>query len=56
MQTLKELAQEGCTVIASIHQPRSSIFLLFDDLMLVHFIRRIFRSSPHFHFLPNPVP
>lgn len=35
MQTLKDLAGEGKTVVASIHQPRSSIFEMFDDL-LVH--------------------
>lgn len=35
MQTLKDLASEGKTVVCSIHQPRSSIFEMFDDLLLV---------------------
>mmetsp|Transcript_19242 Transcript_19242/g.58081 ORF Transcript_19242/g.58081 Transcript_19242/m.58081 type:complete len:689 (-) Transcript_19242:421-2487(-) len=35
MQTLKDLAGEGKTVVASIHQPRSSIFEMFDDLLLL---------------------
>ena len=34
MQTLKDLASEGKTVVCSIHQPRSSIFEMFDDLLL----------------------
>ncbi|GAX74296.1 hypothetical protein CEUSTIGMA_g1745.t1 [Chlamydomonas eustigma] len=33
--TLKDLAASGHTVLASIHQPRSSIFTLFDDLVLL---------------------
>jgi ABC-type multidrug transport system ATPase subunit len=35
MSTLKHLAATGHTVVASIHQPRSSIFALFDDLLLL---------------------
>ena len=35
MKGLKDLAGEGKTVIVAIHQPRSSIFGLFDDLILV---------------------
>ena len=35
MQTLKDLAKEGCTVVCSIHQPRSSIFAMFDDLLIL---------------------
>lgn len=35
MQTLKDLADEGKTVVCSIHQPRSSIFAMFDDLLLL---------------------
>ncbi|KAF8057645.1 FUM1 [Scenedesmus sp. PABB004] len=33
--TLKDLASSGHTVVCSIHQPRSSIFALFDDLLLL---------------------
>ncbi len=33
--TLKALAQAGHTVVTSLHQPRSSIFSLFDDLVLL---------------------
>ena len=35
MQTLKDLAQAGHTVVSSIHQPRSSIFSMFDDVLLL---------------------
>jgi ABC-type multidrug transport system ATPase subunit len=36
VELLKDLATNGdCTVIASIHQPRASIFALFDDITLV---------------------
>jgi ABC-type multidrug transport system ATPase subunit len=35
MQALKDLTDDGHTVIASIHQPRSSIFAMFDDLCLL---------------------
>ena len=35
MSTLKGLAANGHTVVASIHQPRSSIFAMFDDLVLL---------------------
>lgn len=35
MQTLRQLAHAGHTVICSIHQPSSDIFSLFDDLILL---------------------
>ncbi|UJR32419.1 hypothetical protein I4U23_019881 [Adineta vaga] len=35
MQCLRELSQQGCTIIFSIHQPRSSIFELFDTVLLL---------------------
>ena len=35
METLKQLVDDGHTVICSIHQPRSSVFAMFDDLMLL---------------------
>lgn len=35
MTSLKELAQAGHTVICSIHQPSSTIFRMFDDIVLL---------------------
>ena len=35
VRILKELAQSGMTVVAVIHQPSSSCFLAFDDLILL---------------------
>ncbi|CAN0023380.1 unnamed protein product, partial [Sphacelaria rigidula] len=35
MSTLRELAENGHTVVCSIHQPRSSIFRMFDDLLVL---------------------
>ncbi|KAL6779156.1 hypothetical protein ACKKBF_B18545 [Auxenochlorella protothecoides x Auxenochlorella symbiontica] len=35
VEALKQLAEENHTVIASIHQPRSSIYTLFDDVILL---------------------
>jgi ABC-type multidrug transport system ATPase subunit/ABC-type multidrug transport system permease subunit len=35
MSTLKDLALAGRTVVTSIHQPRSSIYALFDDIVLL---------------------
>ncbi|GIL74117.1 hypothetical protein Vretifemale_4169 [Volvox reticuliferus] len=35
MATLSSLARSGHTVVASVHQPRSSIFVMFDDLVLL---------------------
>ncbi len=35
MATLKDLAAAGRTVVASVHQPRSSIFAMMDDLVLL---------------------
>ncbi|EPS57384.1 hypothetical protein M569_17434, partial [Genlisea aurea] len=35
METLRELAQDGHTVICSIHQPRGSIYAKFDDIILL---------------------
>jgi ABC-type multidrug transport system ATPase subunit len=32
---LKELAKEGCTVVATIHSPTSFAFSLFDDLLML---------------------
>lgn len=35
VQTLKNVARRGRTVISSIHQPSSEVFALFDDLLLL---------------------
>nr|ATB19621.1 putative ABCG7 [Juniperus procera] len=35
METLQKLAQDGHTVVCSIHQPRGSIYAKFDDLILL---------------------
>ena len=50
MQTLKDLCKEGHTVISSIHQPRSSIFAMFDDLILLSEGRMLY-SGPAFQAL-----
>ena len=34
-QAIYNLARDGCTIIASIHQPCSEVFNLFDDLILL---------------------
>lgn len=43
--TLKQLAEEGHTVVCSIHQPRSSIYAMFDDLMLLSEGRCIYAGA-----------
>lgn len=35
METLRKLAEDGHTVICSIHQPRSSVYSKFDDIALL---------------------
>ncbi|MQM02983.1 hypothetical protein Taro_035757, partial [Colocasia esculenta] len=35
METLQQLAQDGHTVICSIHQPRGSVYAKFDDIILL---------------------
>ncbi|KAL9273306.1 ABC transporter G family member 7-like protein [Drosera capensis] len=35
MERLRRLAEDGHTVICSIHQPRSSIYYIFDDIILL---------------------
>lgn len=35
MQTLKDIAASGRTVIVSVHQPRSDIWQLFDNVLLL---------------------
>lgn len=35
METLRQLAQDGHTVLCSIHQPRGSVYAKFDDIVLL---------------------
>ncbi|KAL8052952.1 hypothetical protein ABFX02_05G039100 [Erythranthe guttata] len=35
METLRQLAEDGHTVICSIHQPRGSVYAKFDDILLL---------------------
>ncbi|KAL1556580.1 ABC transporter G member 7 [Salvia divinorum] len=35
METLRQLTQDGHTVICSIHQPRGSVYAKFDDIVLL---------------------
>lgn len=35
METLRQLAQDGHTVVCSIHQPRGSVYAKFDDIILL---------------------
>ena len=35
VETLQQLARRGRTVVCTIHQPQSSIFQLFDKVMLL---------------------
>jgi ABC-type multidrug transport system ATPase subunit len=35
MSAMRNLSENGRTVVASIHQPRSSIYLMFDQLLLL---------------------
>ncbi|KAL6284412.1 hypothetical protein ACE6H2_015341 [Prunus campanulata] len=35
IQTLRSIARDGRTVVASVHQPSSEVFALFDDLFLL---------------------
>lgn len=42
IQLLQNLAKKGNTVVFSIHQPRASIYALFDDITLLSEGRVIF--------------
>ena len=58
---LKRLAAQGTTVVTSIHQPRGSIFNLFDDLILVAQGHVVYNgpasaAASHFKSLGYPCP
>eukprot|EP00959_Pyramimonas_sp_CCMP1952_P010437 218509-Pyramimonas_sp.AAC.2 len=61
METLHQLAEDGHTVVCSIHQPRSSIFALFDDLALLSNGQEVYFGAQaaaleHFAGLGYPCP
>ena len=63
MSALKDLAiEKGRTIIASVHQPRSSIYALIDQLVLLSGGRLVYAGagqgacSSHFAALGEPVP
>ncbi|KAL4853430.1 ABC transporter G family member 7 [Chlorella vulgaris] len=61
MGVLKELCSDGHTVLASIHQPRSSVFALFDDLILLADGEVVYSGPasaalPHFEALGHSCP
>ncbi|KAH8948150.1 hypothetical protein BDL97_11G081100 [Sphagnum fallax] len=51
METLRKLAQEGHTVVCSIHQPRGSIYSKFDDLVLLSSGALVYAGPAHDHAL-----
>lgn len=57
----QDLAAEGHTVVTSIHQPRSSIFAMFDELVLMSEGRILYCGTAHgalehFAALGHPCP
>jgi ABC-type multidrug transport system ATPase subunit/ABC-type multidrug transport system permease subunit len=47
MGALRDLARSGRTVVCTIHQPRSSIFAMFDQLMLLTDGRLVYIGDAH---------
>ncbi|XP_011015281.1 PREDICTED: ABC transporter G family member 7-like isoform X2 [Populus euphratica] len=47
METLRQLAQDGHTVICSIHQPRGSVYGKFDDIVLLAEGALVYAGSAH---------
>ncbi|CAF0761120.1 unnamed protein product [Rotaria sp. Silwood1] len=45
MKCLYNLSRRGCTIIFSIHQPRYSIFKLFDTILLLSSGRKVYLGS-----------
>jgi energy-coupling factor transporter ATP-binding protein EcfA2/ABC-type multidrug transport system permease subunit len=61
MSSLRKLASNGRTIVCTIHQPRSSIFNLFDKLLLLSEGRTVFFGDaqdavPYFQSLQYPTP
>ncbi|ERN00275.1 ABC transporter G family member 15 isoform X2 [Amborella trichopoda] len=46
-QTLRSLARDGRTVLASLHQPSSEVFALFDDLFLLSGGQTVYFGDAH---------
>lgn len=47
METLRQLAQDGHTVICSIHQPRGSVYMKFDDILLLAEGTLVYAGAAH---------
>ncbi|PSC72649.1 ABC transporter G family member 7 isoform A [Micractinium conductrix] len=61
MTTLRDLCTDGHTVLVSIHQPRSSVFAMFDDLILMAEGELVYSGPadgvlPHFESLGHTCP
>ncbi|CDR35783.1 hypothetical protein NBRC10512_006151 [Rhodotorula toruloides] len=52
MQTLRDLASDGRTIVVSVHQPRSDIWALFDNVVLLAKGGRTAFSGPATEILP----
>ncbi|CAM4802333.1 unnamed protein product [Rotaria magnacalcarata] len=46
MICLRDLSRKGCTIVFSIHQPRHSIFELFDTVLLLSHGHNVYFGSP----------
>ena len=61
VELLKGLADNGCTVVCSIHQPRASVYKMFDDITLLAEGRCMYSGSKagmisHFKSCGYPCP
>ncbi|KAK6937184.1 ABC transporter family G domain [Dillenia turbinata] len=61
IQTLRNVARDGRTVISSIHQPSSEVFALFDDLFLLSGGESVYfgeakKAVEFFHWAGFPCP
>ncbi|KAJ3189650.1 hypothetical protein HK101_008814 [Irineochytrium annulatum] len=53
MMTLRKIASRGKTVICTIHQPRSDLFPMFDNILLLARGGRVVYSGPTTQILPH---